>query len=332
MATFLVNAKMSPELAARVEASVRGGARPSGRAKRVRRTTSLLRLVLVVTLLVAGWLAVTSRQRSQRELEETRASLLGAADAAGKDLTPEDRRTPDRAQLWLARLSDSRPYEGDVTDGELRGAEAFAAELRRPMIYVRGPIMAFGGSTEATRAAAAASGKDALLLCLLERPKARKESSLLEQARIAYAGGAALEERTATVRRLHDAEVGLPFLEPSWTERVREAESAADLARLRQDFEHAPIERARRAAKAGLMLVALDEPGDGKGPTELDGERPHYVRVALVDLRGDRILLRRRLAVDPSWISPGRRPSYAAGLDSCALAYDLHERLQGATR
>jgi hypothetical protein len=134
------------------------------------------------------------------------------------------------------------------------------------------------------------------------------------------------------VRRLHDAEIGLPFLEPPWAERVREAETAADVARLRHDFEHAPIDRAQRAAKASLMLAALDEPGDGRGPIELDGERPHYVRVALVDLLADRPLLRRRVSVDPNWISAARRPSYATGLDSCALAYDLHEQLQHATR
>jgi hypothetical protein len=283
-------------------------------------------------LLVAGWLTVTSRQRSQRELDEARSRLLAAVEAASKDVTPDGRRTPERAELWLARLADPRAYEGDVTADELRGGgDAFVAALRRPMIYVRGPIMAFGASSEATRAAAAASGKDALLLCLVDRPKARKESSLLEQARTAYAGGSGLEERTATVRRLHEAEVGLPFLEPPWAEKVREAESAADVARLRQDFEHAPIERAQRAAKATLMLVALDEPGDGRGPTELDGERPHYVRLVLVDLLADRVLLRRRVSVDPSWISAARRPSYAVGLDSCALAYDLHEQLQRAT-
>jgi hypothetical protein len=36
-------------------------------------------------------------------------------------------------------------------------------------------------------------------------------------------------------------------------------------------------------------------------------------------------LLRFRKRVDPGWISVPRRADYAAALDACALALDIHE-------
>jgi hypothetical protein len=132
-----------------------------------------------------------------------------------------------------------------------------------------------------------------------------------------------MEQRTANVRRLHEAAAGLPVLLPPWAARVRQARDLPELQGLRRELERAPMAAAKQAARAEVLLVALDEPGDGKGPTELDGERPHQVRVALVDLKSDRVLLRVRRQVDPSWISATARSEYAGGLDACALGYDL---------
>ena len=61
--------------------------------------------------------------------------------------------------------------------------------------------------------------------------------------------------------------------------------------------------------------------------TELDGERPHDVRIGLVDLTSAKMLLRLRKRVDPTWISMNARAQYASGLDACALAMDVHESI-----
>ena len=88
-----------------------------------------------------------------------------------------------------------------------------------------------------------------------------------------------------------------------------------------------PIVRAKQAVRAELLLAALDEPSDGGGPTELDGERAHAVRIVLVDLASEKVLLRTKKLVDPTWISLAKKSTYASGLDSCGLAFDVHEGL-----
>jgi predicted RNA binding protein with dsRBD fold (UPF0201 family) len=76
-------------------------------------------------------------------------------------------------------------------------------------------------------------------------------------------------------------------------------------------------------------LLALDEPGDQGGPTELDGERPHSVRVGLVDLSTKKVLLRMRRHVDPRWLSASARAELASGIDSCELALQVHKAVAG---
>jgi hypothetical protein len=73
--------------------------------------------------------------------------------------------------------------------------------------------------------------------------------------------------------------------------------------------------------------LVVDEPGDAKAAAELDGERPHAVRVIVTDLASDQLQLRFRHDVDPSWLSAGARAEYASGIDSCALALDLRAAL-----
>ena len=194
-------------------------------------------------------------------------------------------------------------------------------------MYVRGTNDTMVDSAQLATTSLASS-KDALVLCLFEPPASRTEKDLLDKVRVAYSGGWNLENRTPNVRRLNDAIVGLPLLSPAWTDKVKAAEEPTDLSRLRTELERAPIEHAKQAAHSSLLLVAVDELGEGKGPTELDGERLHPVRVALVDLargsgRGE-VLLRARHVVDPSWITAARRATYASGFDSCTLALDVH--------
>jgi hypothetical protein len=323
MATLLTTSKMHPALAARIEASVRGKEYKPGAPRRLPpRLVSLARAALVLVVALGVYTVVSGRRHDRAELERTRARLLEAVGAESAWLTAEDRGAVTRAESWLMRSSGE--YEGELVAGELRAPGALSATLARPTIWVRGALGAFKSPTLIADAAAT-SGKDSLLLCLLEPPASRVEKVLLEKVHVAYAGGPALEQRTTHVRRLHEAIVGLPLLLPPWSERVRSAPDGAELARLTRELERAPVVRAKQALRAELLVAALDEPSDGGGPTELDGERAHAVRIVIVDLASEKVLLRTRQLVDPTWISLAKKSSYATGLDSCGLAFDVHE-------
>ncbi len=320
MGSFLTTPKMAPALAARINASVRGRRRGPGGAPS--RFVALARIgsISAFGLLIAS--LVISRYQDRRALERTRAGLLDAVHAQAATLGPEEAAFVARTESWLMRFSG--PYEGDLVSDELRVAKAAHTILERPAVYVRGPVSAFGTAAGIAEAAAL-SRKDAFLLCLLDRPVSRVEKVLLSKVRTAYAGGPLVEDRTANVRRFDDAVVGLPLLQPAWAERVQRAEGPGELAKLRKELDKAPVEDAKRAARASLLVMAMDEPGTGTGPTELDGERPHDVRIALVDLAASKVLLRIRKHVDPTWISSSARAQYASGLDGCALAVDVAE-------
>jgi hypothetical protein len=326
MATFLTTSKMHPELAARIEASVSGKKYTPGAPRRL--TPRLVRLARAALVLVVGlgiYTVVSGRRHDRADLERTRASLLDAVSAQSAWLSPEDKGAVTRAESWLMRSSGA--YEGDLTTSELRGPGALAAALARPAIYVRGPLGAFK-SPMLIADAAATSAKDSMLLCLMEPPASRTEKVLLDKVRVAYGGGPAMEERTSNVRRLHEAIVGLPLLLPPWSERVRSAPDAPELARLKRELERTPVLRARQAVRAEVLVAALDEPSDGGGPTELDGERAHAIRIVLIDLASEKVLLRTKKLVDPTWISLAKKSTHASGLDSCGLAFDVHEDLR----
>lgn len=318
MPTSLVNARMNPALAARVEASVTGRKKSeTGRVSPsiVRRLVAWGRVVLVMALAGAAYAGVTAYRRVHRELDEKRAALLGSVANAQADVTAKERGAVDRAVPWINRLAG--PWEGDVA-----AVPGLAPELTRPAMYVRGSIDMMR-TKESIPGAAASSGKDALLYCLLDPPAARTESAVLAKVRFVHAGGAPFEDRTANVRRMNDALLGLPVLSPEFAGRVRTAEDVSELAKLKKDLERVPLDRAKRALRSELLIVALDEKGDVTAPTELDGERPHDVRVAIVELDSGRVLLRAKRHVDPSWINVNSRPVYASGADSCALGFDL---------
>jgi hypothetical protein len=329
MATFLTTSKMNPALAARIEASVRGRRGQTVTSRSARRFSSILRLVAAVAIALSIYQLVMIRRQRRTEVEHLRSGILATVHAHADAVGPNAALAIPRAATWLAKLSGT--YEGELVDPELTAPDAFASLLRRPLLYVRGSVDAFG-SASALESATAASLKDPIVLCLVEPPATRTETALLDKVRIAYAGGMTMESRTANVHRLHEAVVGLPLLLPAWSERVAGAEDPGELTRLRRELERAPLEQAKQAATAGLFLVAIDEDGGASGPTELDGERPHAIRVALVDLERSKPLLRARRSVDPNWISPTRRPTYARGLDGCALAFDVHEAVRHARR
>jgi hypothetical protein len=228
-----------------------------------------------------------------------------------------------RAETWLARLAG--PYEGDFIAPALRAKGALDTLLTQPLVYVRGPALAFATSRSE---AIAASTKDALVLCLVEPPASRAEKAMLGKVRVAYGGGAALERRTENVVRLKDEELGMRVLRAPWADRVRAAQGDVELASLRRELEQAPVEKAKLGARARLLIAALDEPPEGATPADLDGERAHTVRVFFVDPTSTEVLLRVRRRVDPAAWSATSRAEYSGGLDACALALDVHESVR----
>ncbi len=211
-------------------------------------------------------------------------------------------------------------YDGDVKDPRALKA------LDAPALWVRGPIDSFV-STRRIAPAASSSRKDALVACLVAPPAGRTEKSILSIVQLAFAGGAPLDLKTPNVLRLDDAEIALPFFEPAWAARVRAAETEGELAVYRHEIEKAALERGVRALRAETIIVAMDEPAAPGGVTELDGERPHDVRLAIVDIASGEYLFRTRKHVDPSGWSEWARTQWASGLDGCRFAQDARDAM-----
>ncbi len=325
MPTLLVTRRMHPDLAARVTARVAGrrhvpGSQP-GRGWRNPAVIGAARVAFAVGM-VAICALVTVRQRQKADaFEAARAKVLGAAQAKAAMLTEADLSGEARIESWLQRTAVA--YEGDFVAQSMRPAGALDAALdQKSAVYVRGTLEQLRTASGIAQAASA-SVRDPFLTCLLAPPATRSETALLDKVHRAYAGEA--PPHAATIRRLRDVQLGLPFLVPVFRAKVVDAASWEELGALRQAWERAPIDAATAGLKADLLVFAVDEEADADapGPTELDGERPHAVRVALVDLRTSEVLVRLRERADPSAFSAEKRPLYASGLDSCALAYDV---------
>jgi hypothetical protein len=275
----------------------------------------------------AAWLLFAHR-RASADLERSRAEQIARFQREAAPLDKEQRNLPIRVKSWLSEAASA--YEGDFVAPELRAAASFDATLARPTVYVRGPLDGFRNDF-AIAESAAGSLKDTFVSCLVDPPQTRGEKMFQARARNVLASAAKVRETTAHIERLQPALVGLPYLGAAWEARLRSAESELELDKLTRAFERAPLEAARRAAKSSQLLFVLDEPGDGSGPTELDGERPHQVRVHLVDFESQKLLLRLRRRVDPAWISPGLRAEYAGAIDGCSLALDVREIVTGTS-
>jgi hypothetical protein len=317
--TFLTNRRMSAELARRVEASVSG--KRSARAGDSPRVVAFARIAVVLGVAASVYGLFATRHHDRARLEQSRKELLDAVAIASASLTEKDHELVVRVDETLVRLA--REYEGDVLAPSVRSDTALRATLARRALYIRGAIAEFSNPVSIATASSA-SRKDAFLLCLMDPPAARTEAAMLARVRVAYAAGAPAEEVTANVGRLNDARAALPVLSPSWSERVRAAADGAELSRLKRELDAVPIKRAREALRAEILIIAMDEPNEPTGTTELDGEHAHSVRLALIELASSRELLRLRKRVEPSWISEDKRPRYASGLDACALAIDVH--------
>ena len=321
MPSFLVNSKMSPALAARVTASVRGRRSKPGDASAAAHARALIRFVLVVVIVGAGvWLAVSVRQESAR-VERERTSLLDTVHGHNALLTADEKGAVARDDAWVTAFAST--FEGEVVSNELRAPGGLAAVLARPSVYVHGTIDSFHSAVSLEQAAVD-SVKDSFLLCLIDPPAARNEKALLGKVHVAYDGGPVLEQRTPDTLRLADAQAVFRILSPAWEARVRGAD-ASGLSKLRGELDRAPMEKGKLALKAGLLIVAMDEPAPVTSPAELDGERAHEVRLAIVDVASSKVFLRTRKHVDPSDWSVKARSDYARGLDECALALDVRE-------
>ncbi len=303
MATLLTNKKMHPALRARIEKSVTGRSSPEATAARLRALVRFLSVAVFIGAIV--WVA-TKRRELTRTMDAQRAAVLDAFASRTAGITEEDRGATARYEGVLVRLAG--PYEGDTAMPAPIGG--------RTMVYVRGPIESFASAGSVVKAAGA-SIDDTFARCFVDPPRSRAEKDVLPKVRAIYTGPAA-----GSVERLADAYSAQRVLSPAWQARVRASQSDKELAALRSEVEHTPFERARSVWHADLLLAVMDEPGDTKAPAELDGERPHEVRVALVETKTGRILLRMRKAVDPHDWNVASRPDYAAGLDACALAVD----------
>lgn len=317
MGTFLTTPKMNRALANRVRESVR-----QGRSRGVdRRWTAAFRLAAVVGIAFALISLSVLRKREDDQLEQARRSLLDTVNQKRAELSDEDMLTLDRAVTVLLRAPG--PYEGDRLANETRGSEALSSILNRPILYVRGPVDAFKND-EALRRAALLSSPEAFVRCLVNPPRARTEKALLERIQ----GGSDQGGRTAHVHRLYDLLAGMPLLQPSWKARVREATKSRDLSKLERELRAARLDETAAAGRARLVLFVVDEPSGPGGITELDGERPHDVRVTLFAIEQPKPLLRIRRHVDPSVFSDRGRAGHASELDSCALSFDVREAVE----
>lgn len=322
MPSFLVTKRMSPALRARVLASVSGRARSDAR-QRLSPLIASLRLVGIVAVLSVIALVLHVRQARTRQLEEQRATLLATLRVHASGLTADDKKLAGKIESAV-QVQAGLAYGGDWLPEPLRQEGTLAELLSLPTLYLRGSLEVLSRAS-GVKEAAPSSWTDAFVLCLLDPPEARAEKEL--KAKVRAGMSARGMEEHAHVQRLAPLLDVLPLLGADWQARVVAAESATVLSNYRKLIEGAPIPAAVRAAKARQLLLVLDEPGDPTTPAELDGERPHAVRVVLSNLTDGNVELRFRKHVDPAWLSPPTRAEYAAGVDSCALALDLRTAL-----
>jgi len=321
--TFLTTPKMDPALAARVEASVTG--KPVGSGKTVSpRTMALLRFAGIFGAIgMIAWIAIVRRQANDA-LDADRNSLLAQLHEHSSQATESDIKLLPRVENWVREHSGD--YEGDLVDDSVRG-DNMAATLANPILYLRGPIEGFK-STQGIIDMAPTTFRDAFVLCLFDPPEKATEKTLRDSAKAVLGNGERVK-KIAHVSRFHVARVGLPFLQPQWEERVKATEDSRQIAEMRRLLKQAALENAVKAMKSRLLLAVMDEPKDGKGPSEIDGANRHYVRVMLVDMEADKVLLRQRKLVDPAWIPTSRRSDYANGINSCELGMEIRAAMTG---
>jgi hypothetical protein len=325
MASFLVTPAMPPALATRVMASVKGKQRrgaPKVHGPRI----SMAALIPVTAVVVVVGLMLFSRWMANRELELARADVLQKLATQQAWMPAGAASFLPMVQTWVTRTAGN--YEGDLITDDLRIEGALQARLARPSLFLRGSQPKLARPDQLVEAAAG-SVKDAFVLCLSEPPDSRAEKSVMHKIKGANFAGALPQ-----MRRYFDAEAGLALLQPAWEAKVRAASEPKALHSMSAEWMRAPLEDGRQAAAAELLLVVVDElpvvepdadPGDGRRPEE----RPHAMRMAVVDLRAQNVLLRLRKTEDPSAFAPVARLAHAQGITGCLFAMDVRDAVKG---
>lgn len=266
-------------------------------------------LLAIVAISIFYW------KKTQGENERTRARILAkqrsVADESGKTwLTLRE-----RVERWTTTLAKdwTGKDDSDLVDADLKGQKDGGADLwKKPGLYLRVTRDA-AKSPETIRAAAKESVRDAFTACLMKRPhadahegKACKKSKECEKGQICNeVGVCAKPSEPYNLRVLYR---GMQPLDEIW---VRDVETATDELRLR--LRETEIDEAQAAdvplanevlRRAEYLLLVVDEvpkdlkPDPERSVGELVQLDPHPVRVAVVDLKADKLLLRVRRSVD----------------------------------
>lgn len=315
MGTFLTTPRMSPALAARVEAAV------SGRRGASRRGTVFLRFAAFVGVLGVGVVFAMKRPSCANDVDQERAVFVRELEQANADVSDTERALPARVAAWLGAHTGA--YEGDFISPTLRDPALVASTLARPIVYVRGTLDALA-SSDGLAAAAEESFRDAFVYCLYDPPEKRAERDILKRVRAAHAGS---NPPAVNVERLLFALRSAAVLDPTFRTKIDAADSQRAIGTLRTIVRKAELDVGKRALRSELLLAVLDEPKEGDRPSELDGAFTHHARVVLVDLATGDVLLRRRELLDPAWIAEGPRVEFATGINACELGMAVRAAL-----
>lgn len=341
MPTFLTTPRMNPALRARIERSISHHARASHSARATGlgsafagpnpRRVNVGRLIPLVAIGIVALLIGLTRRSDARELEEARADILTTLEAQRGSLPQQSTSFLETTQRRIAEET-SGPYLGDVVAPELRVPGELDSWLARPAVYIRGATPELRDPGKLGEAAAT-SIKDAFLMCLIEPAASHAERDVLAKIRGVYFAGARVDDETANIRRLLDAQKGLAVFNRTFEADARAADDLAILKRLKRDLEAAPIEAARLASTAELLIVVADEiqePDAANKPAlAVDSmgyraqERAHDARVALIDLASGKVLLRVRRRLDASGRSERATALYRVAIQGCDLALDV---------
>ncbi|MCC6556998.1 MAG: hypothetical protein IT372_28945 [Polyangiaceae bacterium] len=316
MATFLTTPRMNPALRARVERAVSHGRRARHHAARLglpgtfaaRERIRLAQVLPILAFVLVALLGTGTYLYGKQAVEEERAALLEAIAERRAGLPAGHEGFLGVVDHFIMEAA-SDAAAPDMVAPSLGAPGALDEWLRRPAVYVHGAAAELGDPRKLDDAAYA-SLKDAFLLCLLQAPASSSERDLLAKVRGVYFAGAKMDDDTASVRRLTEARVGLGVLGPAFEGEARRADELRALRKLRKDLDRAPIEMAKKAAAAELLIVVADAAAP---PGSLEA------RVTLVDLKARTVLLRAR----PRVVREGRTPASAfheAEVDGCALA------------
>lgn len=314
MATFLTTPRMSAALRARVERAVSHKARARHNAARLGLQGTFaggaklraMRLMPIAAALIIGVFAAVAYARERRAVDAEKLAIAGIIDARRAALPKGHEGLVAATDHWIT-ASSKRDETGDLVDDSLRAKGALDGWLKRPALYLHGPIADLERAVTVEEAAKA-SDKDALLLCLLAPPAATSERDLLAKVRGVYFSGAKVDEETANVRRLIDARKGLRLVSQTFQASAKMADDLRLLAEHRRELDAMPFATTQRAASAELLIIAADLPGSER-----------KTRITLVDLVAKRVLLRVERRAEVATSSPSGA-LYRAEIEACSAA------------